>query len=75
MGNTPQMLMGRSYKYHNYNVSPLLKDFNIFYGITFVSKFPIFKVCQSIVWRNLFPINLIRSFLDSICVAIWMLVI
>ena len=23
MGNTPQMLMGRSYEDHNYNVSPL----------------------------------------------------
>ena len=56
MGNTPQMLMGLSYQYHNYNVSPLLKDFNIFYGVTFVSKFPIFKVCQTIVWRNHFPL-------------------
>ena len=56
MGNTPQMLMGHSYEYHNYNVSPILKDFNIFCGVTFVSKFPMFKVCQSIVCRNHFPL-------------------
>ena len=43
MGNTPQMLMGRSYQYHNYNVRPLLKDFNIFYDLLLFPNFQYLK--------------------------------
>ena len=48
------MLMGRSYQYHNYNVSPLFKDFNNFYGIAFVSKFPNLKCVNQLFEEIIF---------------------